>query len=117
MAAEFMKKLPFTRFAMEMRSGKIIEIDDGFVKMLGYTEEDMKNGLVFKDIVPDIDYESIISELRETFIDKRYACYEHFFKTKTGEKIRVVVFIRIENKLLEGHRVLRVSVGNVSSLN
>ena len=38
MAAEFMKKLPFTRFAMEMRSGKIIEIDDGFVKMLGYTE-------------------------------------------------------------------------------
>ena len=113
MAAEFMKKLPFTRFAMEMRSGKIIEIDDGFVKMLGYTEEDMKNGLVFKDIVPDIDYESIISELRETFIDQRYACYEHFFKTK----IRVVVFIRIENKLLEGHRVLRVSVGNVSSLN
>ena len=111
MAAEFMKKLPFTRFAMEMRSGKIIEIDDGFVKMLGYTEEDMKN------IVPDIDYESIISELRETFIDQRYACYEHFFKTKTGEKIRVVVFIRIENKLLEGHRVLRVSVGNVSSLN
>ena len=108
MAAEFMKKLPFTRFAMEMRSGKIIEIDDGFVKMLGYTEEDMKN---------DIDYESIISELRETFIDQRYACYEHFFKTKTGEKIRVVVFIRIENKLLEGHRVLRVSVGNVSSLN
>ena len=103
--------------AMEMRSGKIIEIDDGFVKMLGYTEEDMKNGLVFKDIVPDIDYESIISELRETFIDQRYACYEHFFKTKTGEKIRVVVFIRIENKLLEGHRVLRVSVGNVSSLN
>ena len=117
MAAEFMKKPPFTRFAMEMRSGKIIEIDDGFVKMLGYTEEDMKNGLVFKDIVPDIDYESIISELRETFIDQRYACYEHFFKTKTGEKIRVVVFIRIENKLLEGHRVLRVSVGNVSSLN
>ena len=45
MAAEFMKKLPFTRFAMEMRSGKIIEIDDGFVKMLGYTEEDMKNGV------------------------------------------------------------------------
>ena len=35
---------------------------------------------------------------------------------KTGEKIRVVVFIRIENKLLEGHRVLRVSVGNISDL-
>ena len=49
MADNLMRKLPFTRFAMEMRSGKIIEIDEGFVKMLGYTEEDMKNGLVFKD--------------------------------------------------------------------
>ena len=45
MADNLMRKLPFTRFAMEMRSGKIIEIDEGFVKMLGYTEEDMKNGL------------------------------------------------------------------------
>lgn len=116
MADNLMRKLPFTRFAMEMRSGKIIEIDEGFVKMLGYTEEDMKNGLVFKDIVPDIDYEGIITELRETFIDQRYACYEHYFQTKTGKKIRVVVFIRIENKLLEGHRVLRVSVGNISDL-
>ena len=112
MADNLMRKLPFTRFAMEMRSGKIIEIDEGFVKMLGYTEEDMKNGLVFKDI----DYEGIITELRETFIDQRYACYEHYFQTKTGKKIRVVVFIRIENKLLEGHRVLRVSVGNISDL-
>ena len=116
MADNLMRKLPFTRFAMEMRSGKIIEIDEGFVKMLGYTEEDMKNGLVFKDIVPDIDYEGIITELRETFIDQRYARYEHYFQTKTGKKIRVVVFIRIENKLLEGHRVLRVSVGNISDL-
>ena len=48
MADNLMRKLPFTRFAMEMRSGKIIEIDEGFVKMLGYTEEDMKNGLVLK---------------------------------------------------------------------
>lgn len=32
MADNLMRKLPFTRFAMEMRSGKIIEIDEGFVK-------------------------------------------------------------------------------------
>ena len=38
------------------------------------------------------------------------------FLQETDEKIRVVVFIRIDNKLLEGHRVLRVSVGNISNL-
>ena len=85
--------------------------------MLGYTEEDMKNGLVFKDIVPDIDYESIISELRETFMTRDMHVMNIFLRQRLVKKIRVVVFIRIENKLLEGHRVLRVSVGNVSSLN
>ena len=38
MAAEFMKKLPFTRFAMEMRSGKIIEIDDAWIYRRRYEE-------------------------------------------------------------------------------
>ena len=28
--AEVMKAIPFTQFSMEMRSGKIIDIDDGF---------------------------------------------------------------------------------------
>lgn len=116
MSDTLMKKLPFTRFSMEMRSGKIIDMDESFTDMFGYTEEDVKNGMVFKDIVPDIDYEDIIAQLRETFIDHRYACYEHEYTTKSGESIKAVSFIRIENKLLEGHRVLKVSVGNITHL-
>ena len=38
--AEVMKAIPFTQFSMEMRSGKIIDIDDGFTELLGYTEDD-----------------------------------------------------------------------------
>lgn len=87
-----------------------------FVKMLGTQRKTWKMALHSGILCLDVDYEGIITELRETFIDQRYACYEHFFKTKTDEKIRVVVFIRIDNKLLEGHRVLRVSVGNISNL-
>ena len=37
--AEVMKAIPFTQFSMEMRSGKIIDIDDGFTELLGYTED------------------------------------------------------------------------------
>ena len=48
MADNLMRKLPFTRFAMEMRSGKIIEIDEGFVKMLGYTEEGVELSMHFQ---------------------------------------------------------------------
>ena len=40
--AEVMKAIPFTQFSMEMRSGKIIDIDDGFTELLGYTEDDFE---------------------------------------------------------------------------
>ena len=67
--AEVMKAIPFTQFSMEMRSGKIIDIDDGFTELLGYTEDDFEAGIGFK----------------------------------------VVAFYKIENKLLAGHRVIKVS--------
>lgn len=117
MADRIMKPLPFTRFSMEMRSGKIIEIDEGFTKMLGYSEEDVRNGLVFKELVPDVEYADIISELREKFIEQRYACYKHTFKAKDGGIVTTVSFFRVENKLLDGHRVLRVSVGDIDDIN
>ena len=48
--AEVMKAIPFTQFSMEMRSGKIIDIDDGFKELLGYTEDDFEAGIVFKHV-------------------------------------------------------------------
>ena len=68
--AEVMKAIPFTQFSMEMRSGKIIDIDDGFTELLGYTEDDFEAGIVFKQFVPSVEYEEVITELREKFIDK-----------------------------------------------
>ena len=103
--AEVMKAIPFTQFSMEMRSGKIIDIDDGFTELLGYTEA----GIVFKQFVPSVEYEEVITELREKFIDKRYVSYVQEFVSKDGKPLKVVAFYKIENKLLAGHRVIKVS--------
>lgn len=70
MAKKKMHAIPYAQFSTEMRAGKIIKIDDGFTKLLGYTEDDVKNGLVFKQFVPDLEYSEIIAELREQFIEK-----------------------------------------------
>ena len=43
MSAKKMHAIPYAQFSTEMRSGKIIKIDDGFTKLLGYTEDDVKN--------------------------------------------------------------------------
>ena len=103
--AEVMKAIPFTQFSMEMRSGKIIDIDDGFTELLGYTEDDFEAGIVFKQFVPSVEYEEVITELRE----KRYVSYVQEFVSKDGKPLKVVAFYKIENKLLAGHRVIKVS--------
>ena len=92
--AEVMKAIPFTQFSMEMRSGKII---------------DFEAGIVFKQFVPSVEYEEVITELREKFIDKRYVSYVQEFVAKDGKPLKVVAFYKIENKLLAGHRVIKVS--------
>lgn len=114
MSDKNMLSIPYCQYSMEMRSGKIIEIDYGFTSLLGYTQDDVNNGLVFKQMVPDVEYKAIIDELREQFIENRYVCYQHEMLTKSGETLEVVSFIRIQNKLLDGHRVLKVSVANIS---
>ena len=47
--------------------------------------------------------------MREKFIDKRYVSYVQEFVAKDGKPLKVVAFYKIENKLLAGHRVIKVS--------
>lgn len=114
MAESKMQAIEYGRYAMEMRSGKILNIDDGLTKLLGYTENDVNDGLVFKQFVPDVEYDEIIKDLRKKFIDNIYTCYEHEMVTKSGSRVRVVSFITIQNKLLEGHRVLEVGIAAIN---
>ncbi len=116
--ADSMIAVPYVCFSILMRSGRILDIDERFTEVLGYTEEDIKDGKIsFKNLVPDVEYESLIQEFREQFIEKRYVCYQHELVSKDNRITKVVSFYRLENKLLDGHRVLRVSCampGNLS---
>lgn len=116
MADSNMHAIPYTQFSMEMRSGKVITIDESFTNLLGYTDEDVANGLVFKQFVPSVEYDEIIAELREQFIDKRYACYQHEVVAKSGKSLEILAFFRIQNKLNNGHRVLKVSIADITKI-
>lgn len=114
MADKSMISIPYSQYLMEMRSGKIFQIDEGFTDILGYDEADVEAGLLFSNLVPDVEYNAIIDEIKEQFIEKNYVCYQHEMYTKTGESTEVVSFIRIQNKLLNGHRVLKVSIASLN---
>ena len=109
-----MHSIPNGRYSMEMRSGKILNIDEGFTSLLGYTDEDVKAGLVFKQLMPDVEYNEIIADLREKFIESRFACYQHEMVTKEGKVLEVVSFVNIQNRLIEGHRVLEVGMADIT---
>lgn len=115
MADMNMMFIPNGRYTMEMRSGKLLKIDEGFTSLVGYTKEEVEAGVVFKQLVPDVEYNEIIDDIREKFIDSRYVCYQHEMVTKSGNHIEVVSFINIQNKLLEGHRVLEVGVAEITN--
>ena len=117
MAENIMISIPYSQYLMEMRSGKIFTIDEDFTEILGYTQEDIDIGLVFKQLVPDVEYNAIIEELKKQLIDKRYVCYQHEMYTKTGETVEMVSFMTIQNKLRNGHRVLKVSLAVISGIN
>ena len=95
-----MHSIPNGRYSMEMRSGKLLDVDEGFTQLLGYTDEDIKN--------------EIIADLRAKFIESRFACYQHEMVTKDGKVLEVVSFVNIQNKLLEGHRVLEVGMADIT---
>ena len=109
-----MHSIPNGRYSMEMRSGKLLDVDEGFTQLLGYTDEDIKNGLIFKQLMPDVEYNEIIEDLRAKFIESRFACYQHEMVAKDGKVLEVVSFVNIQNKLLEGHRVLEVGMADIT---
>ena len=110
MAQNALTPIPFMQFSMEMRSGKIIEHDVGFLNLLGYSESDFDDGIVFKQFVPSVEYDEVVAALRAQFIESRYVAYKQEFVSKDGKVIPVIAFYKIENKLLAGHRVIKVSV-------
>ena len=99
MAESKMQAIEYGRYAMEMRSGKILNIDDGLTKLLGYTENDVNEGLVFKQFVPDVEYDEIIKDLRKKFRMKVRIEGNNFdskksgrikMETKTEQKVRII---------------------------
>ena len=110
-----MHSIPNGRYSMEMRSGKLLDVDEGFTQLLGYTDEDIKNGLIFKQLMPDVEYNEIIADLRAKFIESRFAIdLDKFEARKDGKVLEVVSFVNIQNKLLEGHRVLEVGMADIT---
>ena len=62
------------------------------------------------EVMKAIPFTQFSMEMRSgKFIDKRYVSYVQEFVAKDGKPLKVVAFYKIENKLLAGHRVIKVS--------
>lgn len=101
---------------MELRSGRIISADEGFIKMFGYTREDIADGITYEQLVPCLDTREIVAKLREQFVFSSNLCYEHTVMCKGGEVKAVCSMLEIQNTLLKGHRMIKVSSAELASI-
>ncbi|MGN0408744.1 MAG: PAS domain-containing protein [Bacteroides sp.] len=110
------QQLECSQCLMELRSGRIISADEGFTKIFGYTREDIANGITYEQLVPCLDEKEIVAKLREQFVFSSNVCYEHTVMCKNGEVKAVCSMMEIQNTLLKGHRMLRVSSTEIASI-
>lgn len=109
-------RLECAQCSMELRSGRVIKADDGFVKMFGYSKEDIENGLDYSNLMPCFDSKEIVAKLRELFVFSSAVCYEHTVMCKSGEVKAVCSMIKIQNDLLKGHRVINVTCTELAKI-
>ena len=89
-------KLECSQCLMELRSGRIIT--------------------AYKDLVPCLDIKQIVAKLREEFVFSSNICYEHTVMCKNGEVKAVCSMLEIQNTLIKGHRMIRVSSTELASV-
>lgn len=72
---------------------KVIEADDGFLNLTGYTREDVDNGTVlFQHLLPDDDYPVYMNKLYEVLTTRPEAFLEHRLQRKDGSVITVYCY-------------------------
>lgn len=108
------KRLAHAQYYAELRSGKIIEVDDGFTELFGYSKNEVAEGLRCMDIMNGVNIRDFVKELRERFVYSNKACYEHEVISKLGRIFNVCTFVEVQNKLLNGHRVVMVDMADIT---
>ncbi len=109
-------RLGHAQYYAELRSGRIIKADEGFMKLFGYTKEDIAAGMLCMDIMRDVDTKEFVAELRNQFVYSNKACYYHNVVSKDGREFTVCAFVELQNTLLKGHRVVVVDIADISAI-
>lgn len=86
--------IEFGRYVVDLtEGGKVIEINEGFTKVTGYTLEDLKaKNVVFTDFVPETDREEYMQYLYKIGEGTIGPFLQHRFVKKDGEIILVFCF-------------------------
>lgn len=82
----------YGKFSVYTKNYNLFEIDDGFTKITGYTQQDMENGLSLLDFIPKEDVDYYVKRVTEVLSIKPECYLEHRITKKSGEKVYVLCF-------------------------
>ncbi|MDO4482049.1 MAG: diguanylate cyclase [Bacillota bacterium] len=86
-------EINFSRYSLDS-DNKIIEIDEKFTELTGYTEEDVKAGMTQLDLIPEDERPEYIVVTNKLLAAEPFAYLEHAVRRKDGTVIYVMCFGR-----------------------
>ncbi len=85
----------YGKYTFRQDTGKIVQIDDGFTKITGYTKEDIENiGLKMLDLIPQEDLSDYVTAVEKNLSVYNECYLEHQIIKKDGTKMYVLCYGR-----------------------
>ena len=86
-------RINYSRYMLDYEN-RIVEIDDKFTEMTGYTGEDIEAGMTQIDLIPEDEQAEYILMTNTLLAQKQFAYLEHALRRKDGRIIYVVCYGR-----------------------
>lgn len=105
-----LKEIEYSKYVLD-EEYKIIEVDDNFCKLLGYSKEEAKK-LYQHDLIFEEDKEEYLKLSLKKLLENKEAYIEHRIKTKDGKGILVFCFGSlsiVDNKEICTIRIIDIS--------
>ncbi len=98
---QHMEAVRYSKYTIDIDDDlKIIEYDDHFTELTGYSREDISSGLTQKQLIFEEEWDEYWDSVSNTLKSFKEACFDHRLKTKSGRSISVICFGSMDGKII-----------------
>lgn len=112
----YIEEVTYSKYKVQMPEGRIIEIDDNFEHILGYTAAEIcEKVILLQDIMLPEDWDTYYARVMQLFNTKGEGYLAHRLRTKSGEVIFVFCFGQIIGSDASGKAITEILITDITN--